>query len=88
MSFLCSTYLQSKDGQYYNVSTINRASSALCAPGRYAETIVWQWDESTRERGSIIHQGEDSEGRLETHFRICRLVREQGEASFAGSNDS
>lgn len=38
---IAQTYVWS-EGKRYFVSTINRASSAMCAPGDYAETMVWE----------------------------------------------
>ena len=50
-------------GRHLTVSTINRDSSAMYCPGRYAETIVFD-----RERGDeIIDTGEACEGSRRTH---------------------
>jgi hypothetical protein len=51
-------------GRDVTVSTINRDSSALYCPGRYAETIVF--DNSTNPR-KILDMGEACEGSRHTH---------------------
>lgn len=50
-------------GRHYRVSTINRDSSAVLCPGRYAETIVFC-------EGKIVDQGEAAEFSRRTHDRM------------------
>lgn len=57
------------------VSTIWRQSSApiVSAPWYY-ETIVWEWDPETRERGNIISShdgGSDYVMAARHHARVC-----------------
>lgn len=59
------------------VSTIERDSSAAFAPGRYFETIIWEWSNETKKRGLMIHitdSGTDADTALENHFAICRKI--------------
>lgn len=60
------------------VSTIERDSSALAAPGRYNETIVWSYDWEKRERGEMLYQLEDSRHSIEVHLRTCRTLHDHG----------
>jgi hypothetical protein len=62
------------DKAFY-VSTILRESSAAAAYGSmYLETIVWEWDATTKKRGGIVAQGEG----LLSHFDFCRQFYENG----------
>ena len=65
-----------EDKAFY-VSTIDRTSSSMYG-GRYAETIVWEWDSTTKQRGDIIHMGEGGEGSIRTHFSICEKLYKDG----------
>lgn len=57
------------------ISTMYRESSAIYAPGYYYETIVWEWDRKTKERGAILHT-EDSGAFDDTAYkRHAELVR-------------
>ncbi len=60
------------------VSTIERTSSAAANPCRYNETLVWEWDATTRGRGSLLHQGEDACGSVREHIRICEAYLKLG----------
>ena len=60
------------------VSTIDRDSSSLLGPDRYSETLVWEWDRATRERGSIVYQGGTSQGSLFEHFAVVKRIHETG----------
>lgn len=59
------------------VSTIDRESSSMYG-GRYAETIVWEWDNNTKNRGDLIHMGEGTQGSIRTHFNICEKLYKDG----------
>ena len=61
------------------VSTIDRRSSAQLNPCMYAETLIFEWDKDTRERGEMVFQDEDGEGMIGTHMRICKILFETGE---------
>jgi hypothetical protein len=58
------------------ISTIHRRSSAMLAPDTwYYETLVWEWNYETKQRGAIVDQGYrdpmSREGALEEHAAIC-----------------
>lgn len=62
------TIIQSYVLEKWFVSTIKRDCSSPYAQGlRYYETLVWEWDAKTKERGKIVHQ---DEGFL-AHTEIC-----------------
>lgn len=70
---LIQSYVYYKD-QIFFVSTINRRSSALAASDMiYAETLVWECDPETKERGDLVNlaQTEDVKDGLKLHFDIC-----------------
>jgi len=67
---------QAEDKAFF-VSTIDRESSSMYG-GRYAETIVWEWDKSARERGDIVHTGEGFQGSIRTHMYICEKLYKDG----------
>ena len=57
------------DGKCYFVSTIMRDSSAAEYPCRYAETMAWEYDWKTSERGEWVDQ--DGSGEAFTqHMRV------------------
>ena len=64
-------------GKRYFVSTINRDSSS-CEPHRYAETIVWEWDEKKKERGDIVMQGSALENSIFRHQKIVEQIHANG----------
>lgn len=68
------------DGKCFFVSTINRESSSMYG-GTYAETMVWEWDETKKERGRIVGQDEGSSGSIYAHQRMCKLIHETGKTS-------
>lgn len=51
------------------VSTIMRDSSASAYPGRFAETVTWEYDWNTNERGKIVDQ-DGSGDALTQHMRV------------------
>lgn len=61
------------------VSTIERDSSAMLGPRRFNETMVWHYDWSTAERGSLFHQDEAPCGSIRTHNYVCEQLHEDGE---------
>lgn len=66
------------DGKCFFVSTIERDSSAMEGPRRFNETIVWDYDWDTKERGLIVHQDEGSVGSIRTHLQVCERFFIQG----------
>jgi hypothetical protein len=70
---LC-TYLKGK----YFISTIYRQSSAVTdTPLWYFETMAWEWDNVTKERGQLLEM-EDSgtyeEMALDNHFAMVNKL--------------
>ena len=75
---LARTYVWHGDKGFY-VSTINRQSSAALAYGRiYAETLVWEWDSVTGERGELVGQDEHCESSLFAHQRMVQRLFDTG----------
>jgi len=60
------------------VSTIERDSSCVVAPSRYNETIVWEYNWATNERGNIVHQDDGPKGSIKTHLRVCEAFHKYG----------
>jgi hypothetical protein len=59
-------------GKAWFVSTIERDSSAAVIPSpRYNETIVWEWNPVTRERGEMLTTFEDRKNSIAMHQRVC-----------------
>lgn len=69
---LAQTYLRG-----FLVSTIDRPSSGMYER-RFSETLVWEWDEKTRERGRIVWQGSASEGSIRTHQTCVERIHATG----------
>jgi hypothetical protein len=70
--------IQSYIRNRWMVSTIYRSSSAALAPDTwYYETIVWEWDIGTRERGKQLSC---EEGGVEYHFAKCLELLEKDRA--------
>lgn len=69
---LIQSYIQDK----YFVSTIYRQSSAVLAGEIwYYETLVWEWDSETKDRGVLLDSadsGHSMDAALESHASICK----------------
>jgi hypothetical protein len=64
--------------QRWEVSTINRESSAALAHGaEYAETIVWELDADGK-RGRIVGQAEAAPGEIYAHQRMVERLHLAG----------
>lgn len=75
------SYVWHKDNCFF-VSTIERNSSAMLMPGRYNETMIWEYDWKTAKRGEMLDIiGETSTGSLREHFRICETINRLGVAT-------
>lgn len=74
---LIQSYVWFKDKCFY-VSTIDRDCSSMQG-GRYAETIVWEWDWETRTRGDHVEQGYGICGSIYRHIEFCKLLHTFGE---------
>ena len=65
--------------QCFFVSTADRDSSALAAGDvRYAETLVWEYDWSTGERGKIVAQATCAHGSIRMHQRVVESLFRTG----------
>ena len=65
------------EGQCFFVSTIERESSSPYGPGRYMETIAWEYDEQTRKRGKMVAM-DGSGPALAQHFGMCQQLYRTG----------
>lgn len=82
---LIQSYVWHKSNCFF-VSTIDRDSSALAGPGRYAETLVWEYDYEEHERGQIVGQDEGVEGSIRTHLVIVQRLYETGQVEAVESD--
>ena len=73
------SYVWHKD-QCYFISTIERDSSAMVGPPspRFHETIAWEYDWNSIERGKMIAQ-EGAGGAFEQHYWVCKQLFTHGE---------
>jgi hypothetical protein len=75
---LAQTYVWHGDKAFF-VSTINRESSAVHAHGMvYSETMAWEWDAVTKQRGKLVRQDEDGKDLLRTHFAVVKSLHDTG----------
>jgi len=74
---LIKSYVFYKDKCWF-VSTIDRDSSALYG-GRYAETLVWEYNWDKAERGKIVGQADSVWGDISAHTNMCELIFNTGE---------
>lgn len=65
-------------GKCFLVSTIDRDSSAMLGPKRFAETIVWEYDYEKDERGSQVFMDEGCQGSIQAHLKICERIHNTG----------
>ena len=69
------------EGKCFFVSTIIRDSSAVGYPSRFAETITWEHDWKTNERGEMVDQ-DGSGPAFQQHMRVVedfyRLGKREG----------
>ena len=57
-------------GKYF-ISTIYRQSSAMIEDCWYFETMIWDWDDKNKTRGSIVEMddsGIDEDMAIDNHF--------------------
>lgn len=67
---LISSYVMNK----YNVSTAYRQGTDLYGTW-YFETIIWEWDEKTKDRGAMItieYSTKNRKTALEAHFSLVK----------------
>ncbi len=77
-----------REGRWWSVSTIDRASSAAAAYGlRYHETLVWEWDPRARIRGRLMRQDSDRVGSLRVHNAIVERLYLTGQAEEASDGE-
>lgn len=70
---LMCTYLKGK----YFISTIYRQSSAMVEDCWYFETMAWNWDEKTKQRGSIVEMddsGIDEYMAIDNHLLMVKKL--------------
>lgn len=70
---LMCTYLKGK----YFISTIYRQSSAMIEDCWYFETMAWDWDEKTKQRGSIVEMddsGISEEMAMDNHLLMVKKL--------------
>lgn len=60
------------------VSTIDRDSSSQLGPDRFAETIVWELDWKTAQRGDMLYQDGTGRGSINVHLAVCKLIHDTG----------
>jgi hypothetical protein len=66
--------------KWFYVSTINRESSAVASYGAtYAETIAWEFEPASKQRGDIVAQVSATTDSLSGHFKVCKALFEGGE---------
>lgn len=82
---IAATYVRHGD-DWYCVSTVDRDPAPLCG-GRYAETIVWEWDRALRTTGRILHRDECMARSLSAHCEIVRRITSEGRFWEADDDD-
>lgn len=75
-----------REGSAFFISTNERDSSAMISPPlRFMETIVWEWNCETRQRGHIVGQYGDNFD-LSGHAKAIRDFSKFGEQQY-GDNE-
>ena len=75
------------EGKCFQVSTINRESSAMYAAGSlYAETLVWELD-AKGQRGSLVGQDEAPQDSIYAHQRMVKRLHETGQCEAPDTNE-
>jgi hypothetical protein len=72
---LMCTYLKGK----YFISTVYRQSSGMIEHCWYFETIAWDWNDKTKERGGIVEMddsGIDEEIAMGNHLLMVKKLNE------------
>jgi len=77
------TIIQSYVSNKYFVSTIERSYDCYHGIRRGLETIVWEWDMKTKERGKQLYQT----GSRPDHYDICRKLLAKGVDGLKGFED-
>ena len=75
---LATSYIH-HDGKCFLVSTVVRDSSAMDGPRQYAETIAWEMDMATKQRGAQVAQTDDVSWSIAAHLTVCSALFERGE---------
>lgn len=60
------------------VSTIERDSSALADPGRYNETLVWDYDWDGHKTTNLSYQRDCVRGSIRQHLAVCQELFDTG----------
>lgn len=84
---LVQTYISHGD-EWFFVSTIDRDSSAMLGPDRFAETIVWHLPDGRRgANGEQLWMGSAYQGSIREHQRIVDAIRAKGREAFKEKDD-
>lgn len=84
---LAQTYI-SHGEEWFFVSTIDRDSSALAGPERYAETIVWHLPKGRRGvNGEQLWMGSAYQGSIREHQRIVEAIYAKGREAFENKEE-
>lgn len=71
------------EDKWFFVSTINRESSSMFAAGMiYAETMVWEYDNTTGERGAFLFQTDGARDSITAHTKCCERIATTGNPDF------
>ena len=63
------------EGKCFFISTIMRPSSAMHYQGMYAETITWEYDWNTQERGKILDLTGDGDALTQHQMVVADFYR-------------
>lgn len=75
---LIQSYVFHEDKAFF-VSTIDRESSDAYAYGaRYSETIVWELNKVTKQRGEQLYMGSAARESIHKHQEMCKELFETG----------
>jgi hypothetical protein len=63
--------------KWFFVSTIERDSSSPLG-SRYNETMVWEYNFDTKERGEILFQDGEPAGSIRNHLALVDIIHRNG----------
>ena len=67
-----------RGSKVYFVSTIERDSSSLVVFERYNETMAWELDPKTLEKGDLVAEGSNARDYIREHLRFCEELHKYG----------
>lgn len=71
----------------FYVNTFDRDSSAPGGPRRFAETLVYRFDQETQTRTELVGQFSTLAGLVYKHFAVCRALFDAGRQGLEGIYD-